>query len=164
MHPAIGVTLALAALSLVSCATGPRFDTAKYAASPSPRQVAEAPDEPPARSVLWGGIIINSSNLENGTVVEVLAYPLDSSQRPRTEEPAQGRFLVFEPRYLEPVDYAQGRLLTVAGTITGTHRGRVGETSYVYPRVEADRLFLWPKTERTARPRFNIGVGVIFSR
>lgn len=156
--------LFLPLLALQACATGPRFDAERYATTPDPREATGESTDPQGTAVLWGGIIINSSNLEEGTLIEVLAYPLDSAQRPQTDRSPHGRFLVFEERYLETVDYAQGRLLTVAGTITETRTGKVGEASYTYPLVKAEGLHLWPENGRTSRTRFNIGVGVIFSR
>lgn len=115
---------------------------------------------------MWGGLIINTTNLEEGTLIEVLGYPLDSAQRPRPDQSPQGRFLVYENRYLEGVDYAQGRLLTTTGTFTETETGRIGESTYVYPVIEAEELFLWSEAGGGGggRTRFNIGVGVIFSR
>jgi outer membrane lipoprotein len=68
--------------------------------------------------------------------------------------------------YLEEVDHAPGRRITVTGPLGDNQAGRVGEAAYTYPLVQARDLHLWPPETRgdAGRTRFNVGVGVIFSR
>ncbi len=156
--------LVLAGL-LAACATGPRFDTRAYSQSPTPAEAAVDAALWQGDRVLWGGMILNSVNQEDGTEIEVLAYPLASGQRPDTSRQPIGRFIVHEGRYLETVDYAQGRLVTVAGPFTSTRDGRVGDARFTWPLVEADGLHLWPRDGGARRdPQFSIGVGVLLGR
>lgn len=152
-------------VGLTDCATGVKLDTAGVDRRITPELAVEDIERVGGSEVLWGGIIINTTNLKDETQIEVLDYPLEQrSQRPLTSEPPRGRFLVVHPGYLEAVDYAQGRLLTVTGQLTETRHGKVGEAAYRYPVVEATAMHLWPK-ERVGietEPRFHIGVGVIF--
>lgn len=111
--------------------------------------------------VLWGGTIVGARNLDDGTELEVLAYPLDRRQRPMTGRPAAGRFLILSDDYLETLDYAAGRLVTVLGARAGMREGRVGEAPYDYPVVRAESLHLWrPDAPQPSGPRFGIGIGV----
>lgn len=155
---------ALTLLTLAACAGGPRFDTARYDAKARPADVAENPEPYADAALLWGGVIVTSTNTQNGTQIEVLAYPLDASQRPDPDRSPDGRFLVLDPRYLETLDYAPGRLLTVAGTLTGTRTGQIGDASYVYPVIVPDQLRLWPKDSQRSGTQFHIGVGAVFGR
>jgi len=52
--------------------------------------------------VLWGGTVLNVSNLADSTQVEILAYPIDRRQRPLTSRTAQGRFLALFDGFVEP--------------------------------------------------------------
>lgn len=155
----------LFAALLAGCATGPRFDTRTYSTAPTPAEAAIDAALWQGNRVLWGGMVLNSANHENGTEIEVLAYPLASGQRPDTTRQPIGRFIVFKGEYLETVDFAEGRLVTVAGPFTTTRDGHVGDARYVYPQVDADELHLWPAAAaRRNDPQFSIGVGVLFGR
>jgi outer membrane lipoprotein len=159
--PAIGLLLAVIASG---CASGPRFDTRTYSVSPTPAEAAVDAALWQGNRVLWGGMILNSANHEDGTEIEVLAYPLASGQRPDVERTPIGRFIVLKDEYLETVDYAEGRLVTVAGPFTTTRVGRVGDARFVYPQVEADEIHLWSRTSTRRDPQFSIGIGVLLGR
>jgi outer membrane lipoprotein len=112
-------------------------------------------------TIAWGGLIAVTKNLKDKTEIEVVAYPLDSENRPDSEASPTGRFIVVQSGYLETADYAPGRLITVVGTATETRTGTVGEAKYVYPVVAASRLHLWPRRSLERRePSFHFGVGV----
>ena len=149
-----------ASVVLAACATTPKFDASGIDLSISPQQaVAETMQ---GVQVLWGGVIISSANLKDVTQFEVLAYPLDSDQRPDTDKAPLGRFLALQPGYLETSDYAQGRLISVSGTLQDKRGGRIGETEYVYPVVKINQLHLWRKRGEASEPQFHIGIGVMF--
>jgi outer membrane lipoprotein len=155
--------LALGAL-LSACATGPRFDTAGVDPDVTPARAVAEIENRRGSPVVWGGTIINTRNFEDSTRIEVLGYPLDAQQRPRSGRSAQGRFLIEFPGYLESVDYAPGRQITVTGEIRQATRGRIGETEYHYPLVAAEQLHLWPVQAERERPRVSFGVGVMMGR
>lgn len=164
MYKAVAFLLVL--LGLVACATGPRYPTTGIATDLQPVDVAARPGAYTATGVIWGGLIVATRNLDRHTEIEVLGYPLDSRQRPLIQRTPQGRFLVRQAGYLEPVNHAPGRLITVTGTLGENVRGAVGEAPYTYPLVQARALHLWPADTQpeNGRTRFNIGVGVIFGR
>lgn len=147
-------------LGLAACASTERFDAKKYNYKSLPLEVVKNPDAYTGTPFLWGGVIVNSSNTQDGTQIEVLAYPLASSQEPDPDRSPDGRFLVVDERYLETLDYAPGRLLTVGGRMNGTRSGQIGDASYVYPVIVPDRLILWPKEGARSNPQIHIGVGV----
>jgi len=159
------VALLLSPLLLAACATGPGFDTAGVDRELTPQRLSAVADVAEDEQVVWGGIIVASKNLEDRTRLEVLAYPLDRSQRPRTAQSPQGRFIVEHPGYLETADYGPGRSLTVAGVVDEVVDGRIGEAAYRYPRVKPDDLYLWPQASEVQRtsPRVHFGVGIILT-
>lgn len=152
-------------LALAGCANTPEFDESGVDRSLTARLAADRGQEVIGQRVIWGGTIVDSRNLEEETRLEVLAYPLNSWERPQDSGKAQGRFLVLQSGYLETADYAAGRQITVVGPVEALEEGRIGESSYTYPVVRADTLHLWP--EESARQgggsRVNFGIGVIFS-
>jgi len=154
--------LVLAALLLSACAATPEFATQGTEPALTPKQAVTEAASLKGKKVIWGGAIINSSNLKNATRLEVLAYPLDGDHYPQTGQPAYGRFLLMKEGYLETVDYAPGRLVTVVGTLDGTRNGKLDESEYTYPLVQADQLHLWSKSGKS-ETRFHFGIGVMFS-
>lgn len=155
-----GFLVVLAILWLSGCATGPRYDTQGIDLSLSPIRLIEAEAFPAAQRILWGGAIIEVRNLHQSSEIELMAFPLDQQQRPQTHKAAQGRFLAHWPAYLEAMDYAPGRLLTVTGTLTNITSGSIGAATYHYPNVQIEQLHLWPAQASPTRPRLHIGIGV----
>ncbi|MGB5539679.1 MAG: Slp family lipoprotein [Gammaproteobacteria bacterium] len=147
-------------LLLGACASGPTFQTAGVDRTLTPRGVAAEPQRAMGQTVLWGGVILTTTNLQDSTQIEVLAYPLDSNEWPLRDNEPLGRFLLLQDGYLEPASYAEGRLISVTGTVTGTRAGRVGDTAYAYPVISAGQLYLWPRDSARDRTRVIFGVGV----
>ena len=146
-------------LLLSACAGSP--DYAGYgAAAVTPQGVATQPQLAAGKRVLWGGVIMKTVNLKDRTQVEVLAFPLDGSERPQIDQSPLGRFIFEQPGYLEPASYASQRQLTVVGTVTGTLPGRVGESDYNYPVVTASRHTLWPRYRGYTGSNIHFGIGV----
>jgi outer membrane lipoprotein len=148
--------------ALSGCATAPPLDTTGVDREVTPVTAMAYPGQARGQRVLWGGVIVSSRNLADGTELEVLAYPLtDAGEPDRTAEPSR-RFLIAHSGYLEPVDYGPGRLVTAVGQVTGTRAGKVGETPYTYPVLAAEQLHLWPPQARRTDPAVHFGVGIIF--
>jgi outer membrane lipoprotein len=160
-HPRVKLRsgILLMALLLGACASGPAFDTGGVDRSLTPRSVATGPQQAAGRHVLWGGLILGTTNLQDRTRLEVLAYPLDASARPLDESEPQGRFMLEQAGYLDPASYAEGRRISVVGTVTGTLTGQVDESDYIYPLIEARQLHLWSRGSDGVRVGGYIGFG-----
>ncbi len=81
-------------LLLSACAGSPSYDRYGADGTLTPKSVAARPQMAAGKQVLWGGVIMKTVNLKDSTQIEVLAFPLDSSERPKIDEPALGRFVV----------------------------------------------------------------------
>lgn len=149
----------LLALMLAACASTPGFDTSGVDPDLTPRRAAAQQVE--GEQVVWGGVIVNSTNLEDVTRLEILAYPLARNQRPQTDQRALGRFIGLRSGYIETADYAPGRQITVTGVLEGAAEGQVGQSRYTYPVVELEQLYLWPEERVRREPRVNFGVGIM---
>jgi outer membrane lipoprotein len=113
--------------------------------------------------VEWGGVIVGTHNLADQTQIQVLGYPLDGGGRPDLTATPHGRFLVLRSGFLEPRVYAPGRHLTVYGPIEAMVPGRIGQAAYLYPKVRAEQLQLWPRSGQGITPsnvQFGIGIGI----
>lgn len=156
--------LTLAALLMTACATTPKFDTSGVDLNITPQQASVENRNLQGTKLLWGGVIIASSNFKETTQFEILAYPLDADQKPELDKTPLGRFLALQEGYLETSDYSQGRLLTVGGTLQEKRNGRIGESDYIYPVIRIDNLYLWPKRGGSSETQFHFGIGVMFSK
>jgi outer membrane lipoprotein len=155
-------TLCLLATVLAACASGPQFSTLGVDLGMNPRRAAAGAVSLRGQSVLWGGLVVASRNRALATEVEVLAYPLDGSQRPDLEARALGRFIAAREGFVETLDFAPRRLVTVKGYLSGTRPGRIGEYPYTYPVLQVEDLYLWPKEDGLAAPaRLHFGIGVV---
>jgi len=105
--------------------------------------VLEDPTKYVGSIVIWGGKIIQTVNLKDGTEIMVLQIPLGARERPSDEEYSQGRFIAKSSQYLDPEIYKKGRRITVAGKIIGKERKPLGEIEYIYPLIEIKELHLW---------------------
>jgi outer membrane lipoprotein len=112
--------------------------------------------------VRWGGTIVGVDPREDATCFEVLGRPLADSARPRKTDVGTGRFLACRAGFYDPAIFADGRELTVIGTLSGSETRPVGAYRYAYPRVDADVVFLWP--EREDRDVYYVGTLGMYHR
>ena len=105
--------------------------------------VLQNPEAFNGATVIWGGSIIDTVNHDGYTAIKVLQTPLDSLERPESEEQSRGRFIVEIPGYVDPEVYKNGRTITVAGEIAGKDVQPLGETQYAYPVIKAKEIHLW---------------------
>lgn len=151
----------LAMLALAACAPAPIYKPVPGAVIVTPMQVSQTPGRYTSGDVIWGGRIVQVTNLADHSEIEVLAYPLDSSQRPKPNDNGNGRFIVAMPGYVEPLDYPGGSLITISGKLNGTRAGKVGEANYIFPLVSAAQSHVWTRKElEQGRSNISFGLGV----
>lgn len=152
-----------AALALAACAPAPIYKPSPNNVAAVPFQVAQSPAQYANGSVIWGGTVVGVRNLSDRSEVEVLAFPLDGSQRPKLNGNGTGRFIAVMNGFVEPVTYAPGSPITVSGTLAGSRTGKVGEANYVFPLVQVMQSHIWTADEMGAgrnNVHFGVGVGV----
>lgn len=145
---------------IMACANTPQFDTKEVDKSLTPKSVIAEPKMSSNKMALWGGTILDTRNLKDSTQIEVLAYPLDSSHRPLQDKKPLGRFIVQHQGYLEPTTYAQGKLVSILGKISGKQEGKIGESHYSYPVISAQKLHLWSNDDGRNKSSFHFGIGI----
>lgn len=110
------------------------------------------------KTVILGGVIIKTENLETKTRIEVLESPLSSSLKPGKDlEKSNGRFFAYIEGFLDPALFPTGRLITIAGTVSGVETGSIDKHSYIYPVISIEEYHVW---KPYSGPSISIGVGV----
>ena len=159
----IRLALPVFLLALAACAPAPIYKTAGNTLAATPAQVAQTPEQYSGNAVVWGGRIVHVSNFPDRSEIEILAYPLDSSQRPRANDSGNGRFIAVLRGYAEPLDYPAGALMTIDGKLNGTRAGKVGEADYLFPLIDVAQSHVWTAEEMQkgrSNVHFGLGVGV----
>ena len=95
------------------------------------------------KTVLWGGIIIETINRSHETVIKVRQTELDYQTRHTNLDRSQGRFLIQYGGFLDPAIYKEGREITAAGEISGKESLPLGNFQYTYPVLKAKEIYLW---------------------
>ena len=111
------------------------------------KEVSRGPAKYQGKIVLWGGVIIKSTNSKEGTLIEVLEKPLGFRGQPKDVDVSEGRFLILHPKYLDTAIYAQDRQITVAGKVIGERTLPLGEIEYSYPVIAPKEMHLWEREE-----------------
>jgi outer membrane lipoprotein len=141
-------------LLITGCASSQEAGDGSGANQVSFLQVKASPDSFRGQSVVFGGEVLNARRLKDGTRIEILQLPLESSGHPgidRTQ--SQGRFVAMHKEFLDPATLPYGTRVTVTGEITGSVTLPLDETEYVYPVVESRHLQVWTAAEDAARIR-----------
>lgn len=136
----------LAAILLSACATEP--SVLHSGRSFSEITPGDAPTRAaPGSEVRWGGTIAAVSPGKAETCFQVVSRPLDGSARPESGDRTNGRFIACAAGFYDPVIYATGREITVVGTLQAPEKGAIGGYDYLFPKVSASTLYLWPKRD-----------------
>ncbi len=119
------------------------------------------PDLYRGKMVLLGGDIIEAKNEPSRTVFVVLARTLDSRNRPLEKYGSKGRFIFYQPGFLDPAIYRPDRKISVAGVVVGQEVRPLGDITYKYPVIENRVLYLWTEDDYyKSEPAIHFGIGV----
>ncbi|HEY4485102.1 MAG TPA: Slp family lipoprotein, partial [Nitrospiria bacterium] len=113
------------------------------------RQIQADPSGYAGKLVALGGQILILEEQEEGTLMELLQLPINSSGVPETDAAlSQGRFMLMEAHRLDPVIYQRGRMITVVGEVTGKKIEPIDRsTQGAYPFLSARFIHLWPRVQ-----------------
>ena len=139
------------------CASVPHsLNVAVSEPMPELAQVQTQPEQAQGQTVRWGGTIARVENNKEGSLIEVVARPLQSNSRPSENALSQGRFLIATRSFLDPEVYVEGKSITAVGTLEGLQHRTIGEFEYPYPVLNASAIHLWPpRPERSNTPYYD---------
>jgi len=109
------------------------------------------PESHKGKILILGGTIFQTSGAQQGTLIEVIQKQLDYWGKPERTRSTGGRFLILHPSSLDPMIYAPGREITIAGEVQGVGSPTPGEQRYEYPLLISRELKLWEQD----RPSWN---------
>jgi outer membrane lipoprotein len=105
--------------------------------------VLKNPDAYIGSVVIWGGRIIEVHNHPGKTDVLVLETALEFGEKPEPAEYSRGRFIAQVSGFLDPAIYSPGRMITMAGEVTGKETKPLGDLKYTYPVIKGRQIHLW---------------------
>lgn len=146
------ILLSLVLLGGFGCTVGsgvvPELLKSKIDPSLTFSKIIEQPDSHQGAVVLLGGEVLSATRLTEGTRVEILQIPLDSSEEPGLDRTtSQGRFLAIESSFLDPATLPPNTRVTLVGEVTGGTHANLDEMEYHYPTVNIQHLHVWPESE-----------------
>ncbi len=104
------------------------------------------PDAYKGRLYILGGLIVETKFAAEGSQLEVLSVPVDSSGYLEEQERSDGRFLAVYPKdkaLLDPLVYKKGREVVLAGAFREIRKGKIDEMEYDYPVFEIRQIHLF---------------------
>jgi len=127
------------------------------------KDVAREPIKYQGKMVLWGGVIVECTNTQEGTQIEVFQTALGFRGKPKDIDISKGRFLALHPAYLDCGICRKGRKITVIREIIGQKTLPLNDIEYTYPLISAAEIHLWEREGvYQAEPgwRFYFGLGL----
>ena len=153
------LVLSILLLSLISGCASVKFDTGeRQVAKITPSQALSLTGSNDA--VIWGGRIVSIRNLQDVTEIEILSYPLSNGHVPKISRQPGIRFLAVYRGYLEPINYAPGRYVSLFGELIGDTNLMSGDHELLAPVVQVDQIHLWDANTNNWQNRINFGVGI----
>jgi len=104
--------------------------------------VVQNPKDYGGTTVIWGGMISDVRNGDEGGRMAILEAPLNERGNPQLQT-IRGTFIAATDRYLDPKVYLRGKKVTLAGGISGQQTKVIGAVQYVYPVVTMLEVHLW---------------------
>jgi outer membrane lipoprotein len=113
------------------------------------------PDAYKGRLMILGGIIVQTTAIKQGTLIEIEQKRLDYWGKPERMKRTGGKFLAFHSGYLDPWVYSPGRDITVAGEVQGIQVPALGNKQFDYPIILTKEIKLWePVGESWKKPQW----------
>jgi len=99
--------------------------------------------------VILGGTITTITVVKQGTAIEVLQKNLDYWGKPERTKRSGGSFVVLHPAKLDPMVYAPGRDITIAGEVLGSGSSLLKNQHYDAPVLLWKEHKLWERERLT---------------
>ena len=144
--------LILSSVILFSCSPILRQDsvdraTMNYQSS----EIRQNPAPYKGNLFMFGGIIVNTTPVGRGSLIEALYVPVDSRGYLKSVENTGDRYLAIYPKqygFLDPMIFRRGREVTIAGEFIALETGKINEMDYTYPVFQIEEVHLWRDTSK----------------
>lgn len=112
-------------------------------------QLSEIKKNPPLykeKIFILGGVIINTTITEKGSLIEAIHVPVDSKGYIENVVSATSRYIAIYPKdkgLLAPMIFHKNRRVTFAGKFIGIQIESINDMAYIYPVFEIEEFHLW---------------------
>ena len=106
-------------------------------------QLRKDPASYRGQTVLLGGVVVNATYRQEGTLLEIYQTDMDWTVKPVNLDVSEGRFLALYEGFLDSEIYKKGREVTLAGIVKGVKTMQLGEIHYHYPYLLIKEIYLW---------------------
>ncbi len=130
---------------LAACSTSKPSLFATSANDITYQQLTQYVDQFQHEMVRWGGVIVDVENAEDRARLTVVHFPLTRYGKPITSENSDGRFVVLSERFLDPIIYSKGKLITVIGQVDGSETQKIDKRTLTLPVILLQENYLWPE-------------------
>jgi outer membrane lipoprotein len=112
-------------------------------------EMAQNPSLHKGKLFILGGIIVKTTVVQDGSLVEAIYVPVNSRGYLKNVAAKNGRFLaIFKGKeILDPLLFSEKREITFAGEFIGTRESRLDERDYQYPLFNVKEIFLWQEID-----------------
>src|SRR5574337_1783858 len=93
-------------------------------------EILNDPERHKGQMIILSGVIIETENTREGTLLKVLQRPAGFRGKPKDVDETGGRFLALDSRYLDVNVFTKGRSVTIAGEVQGKKVLPLGEREY----------------------------------
>ncbi len=108
------------------------------------------PDLFQGKLIILGGTITQYQAMRQGTLLEVAHKPLDYWGKPEHTRRMSGNFLVFHRGPLNPLAYAPGVDITIAGEVLGPDDPHLGKKQVDLPVILTHEHRIWSRERQTS--------------
>lgn len=138
-------TVSVIALTTASCSSIISKKSLKNADTTlTVRAVQDHIDTHKGKTVIWGGIIINTKNRDAVTEIEILETGVDKRGYPEFDmSKSQGRFVVVADKFLDPLIFSARKYITIAGTVDKLENRTIDEMQYPYVILKAVEIHIF---------------------
>lgn len=106
------------------------------------------------KTMLLGGLLVETRVVREGTELEVLLFRLDRWGRPLEMDDQGGRFIARTGSFLDPEIFKGGLHVTLTGTLEGVDVRPLKEIDYRYPVFTIGEIYLWRAPQPYAYPTY----------
>lgn len=96
------------------------------------------------KTVRWGGAVAQLKNYAEHAELTIVEFPLTKRGKPIATQNSAGRFVVETGRFLDPLIYKEGALVTVLGKVSGSQTLTVDEKTLTAPVLTLLDSRVWP--------------------
>ncbi len=145
----------LSVLFLSACATQTSSVRQAPVDNVSLQTILNTPEAHQDKTVRWGGAVARLKNYADRAELTIVEFPLTKRGKPITTENSAGRFVVETDRFLDPLIYKEGALVTVLGSINDKQTLTVDEKTLTAPVLTLLDARVWPDSYADRQRPYN---------